>query len=466
MTDETVLSGRYELGSLLGTGGMGEVFEAHDRKLGRRVAVKLLRPGVADPTARARFVREVQVAAALTHPNVVAVYDVGIEDGRPFFVMELVDGRTLAAALVDGPLPVDEAARIADGVLAGLAAAQANGLVHRDVKPANVLLAADGSVKLTDFGIAKAVHDATTNLTATGQVLGTPAYLAPEQVAGEPAGPATDVYSTGVVLYEMLAGAPPFRGDSPIATALQHRQATVPPLGARRPGVPPALAQVVTRALEKDPAARFADADTMRSALDAARRGVPASDPTLAHLTSVLPSSPAPPHAGRRARTTPSSRRRWVPAALVGVVIGLALLGGAFALGSGDGDSGRGAAASEPSTSISTSTSTSTSTTTTTVPTPRTLAELAAVVAGSPGAYGVRGPELLDGLEEILAGDDEDGDRARELFDDVPDWATEGELAPEIAGLAQQLLVPYLEGTDDRGTWPGRGRGPKDEDDD
>jgi hypothetical protein len=148
------------------------------------------------------------------------------------------------------------------------------------------------------------------------------------------------------------------------------------------------------------------------------------------------------------------------------VVVGLALLGGAFALGSGDGDSGRGAAASEPSTSISTSTSTSTSTTTTTVPTPRTLAELAAVVAGNPGAYGVRGPELFDGLQEILAGDDEDGDRARELFDDVPDWATEGELDPEIAGLAQQLLVPYLEGTDDRGTWPARGRGPKDEDED
>jgi serine/threonine-protein kinase len=456
--DVTVLSGRYELGPPLGTGGMGEVFEAHDRKLGRRVAVKLLLPTVADPNARARFVREVQVAAALTHPNLVTVYDVGTEGTRPYFVMEVVDGRTLAAALRDGPLPVDEATRIAGGMLAGLGAAHARGLVHRDVKPGNVLLGTDGAVKLTDFGIAKAAHDATTALTATGQMVGTPSYLSPEQVGGEAVGPATDVYAAGVVLYEMLAGTPPFRGDSAVATALQHRQAPVPPLTERRPDVPPRVAQVVGRALEKDPAARFADADTMRGALAASTRTASvatAADTTIAHQTSVLPAATSPSGRGGNG----PRKRRWVPAAVVGAVIGLALVGGALVLTDGD-DSGGGdpAAAVEPSTS----TSTSTSTTTTTVPTSQDLSQLAAVLAGDPAAYGPRGPELLEGILEILGGEDEDGKTARHLFDEVPKWTSRGELDPEIGGLAQQFLVPYLEGTgdqDDKDKDPGRGKG-------
>ena len=452
----TVLSGRYELGPRLGTGGMGEVFEAHDRKLGRRVAVKLLLPTVADPNARARFVREVQLAAALTHPNLVTVYDVGTEGTRPYFVMEVVDGRTLAAALRDGPLPIDEATRVADGMLAGLGAAHERGLVHRDVKPGNVLLGTNGAVKLTDFGIAKAAHDATTALTATGQMVGTPSYLSPEQVGGEAVGPTTDVYASGVVLYEMLAGAPPFRGDSAIATALQHRQAPVPPLVERRPDVPPALAQVVGRALEKDPAARFADADTMRGALAASTRVAPAEsvgDTTIAHQTSVLPAPAAPPGRGREGRR----RRRWVPAVVIGALVGLALVGGALVLTDGDDSSQGGdpAAAVEPSTS----TSTSTSTTTTTVPPPQDLSQLAAILAGNPTAYGPRGPELLDGILEILAGEDADGKTARHLFDEVPKWTSRGELDAEVGGLAQQFLVPYLSGTGDQDEDQGPGNG-------
>ena len=208
-----VLSDRYELSRLLGRGGMGEVYEAYDQKLSRRVAVKRVRSELADEPAQERFVREVRHTAAFAHPNVVTVFDVGDESDHPYFVMELVEGRTLAAALAaEGPLPVDEAARIADSVLAGLAAAHAQGLIHRDVKPSNVLLGADGSVKLSDFGIAKAVHDAAAPLTAAGEVLGTPTYLAPEQTRGEQAGPPADIYAVGVLLYELLAGVLPFHG--------------------------------------------------------------------------------------------------------------------------------------------------------------------------------------------------------------------------------------------------------------
>ena len=231
-----VLSDRYELGRAVGNGGMGDVYEAYDQKLSRRVAVKCLKPGFTG-SHHERFVREVRHAAAFIHPNVVTVFDVGDDQGSPYFVMELVDGHTLAAELEErGPLPPEEAVRIADAVLAGLSAAHARDLVHRDVKPANVLLGADGCVKLADFGIAKAVHDAATGLTAVNDIIGTPTYLSPEQASGDPTGPATDLYAVGVLLYEMLAGAPPFRGDTPMATAIAHREAPVPPLARQASG--------------------------------------------------------------------------------------------------------------------------------------------------------------------------------------------------------------------------------------
>jgi serine/threonine-protein kinase len=422
----TVLSGRYELGRRLGTGGMGEVFEARDLRLDRRVAVKLLLPAVTDPSARARFVREVQLAASLTHPNLVTVFDADASQGaRPYFVMELVDGRTLAAEIAAGPLRVDDATHIADGFLTGLGVVHAHGLVHRDVKPANVLLGGDGAVKLADFGIAKAAQDVTTGLTATGAMVGTPKYFAPEQLAGEPVGPATDVYAAGVVLDEMFAG--------------------------RRAEVPAGITAVIDRARAKEPTARFADASVMREALADAARGDDAAA-TLPHVTRVLSSPPPAAAASER-------RRRWLPLALIGAVVAIALVGAAFALGGHD-EPGRGRAAAAAPSSTSTSTSSSTSTTTTTIPTPTSLPELAAVLAGNPGAYGTRGPELLAGLQQILAGDDEDGDTASGLYDDVPDWAVDGQLDPEIAALARQLLVPYLEGIGDPGEKPkGPGKG-------
>ena len=270
----TVLEARYELGHRIGGGGMAEVVEAYDRKLDRRVAVKLLRNGASDPRAHERFVHEAHAAARFTHPNVVRVFDVGEAGGQPYLVMELVEGRTLRQVIDDrSQLPLEQALAVADSLLAALAAAHAHGLVHRDVKPANVLIGRDGRVKLADFGIAKAVEGVASSLTATGQVIGTPAYLSPEQVDGQEATPRTDLYAVGVVLYEMLAGVPPFRSDQPFAVALAHRHDPVPAIEEHRADVPPALAAVVTRALEKDPAQRYASAGEMRRALEAARNG-------------------------------------------------------------------------------------------------------------------------------------------------------------------------------------------------
>src|SRR5688500_18518316 len=200
----TVREGRYELGERIGGGGMAEVVAAHARKLDRRVAVKLLRDGAVDPRARERFVREAQHAARFSHPNVVSIYDVGDADGQPFLVMELVEGKSLAEILAARrSIPVDEALVITAALLAALMAAHEQGLVHRDVKPGNGLVTRDGTVKLADFGIAKAAEAMTAGLTATGQVMGTPTYLSPEQVEGHEATPQTDLYATGVVLYEM-----------------------------------------------------------------------------------------------------------------------------------------------------------------------------------------------------------------------------------------------------------------------
>ena len=267
-----MLENRYELGHRIGGGGMAEVFEAYDRKLDRRVAVKLLHVGSGDARAHERFVREARMAAGFVHPNVVTIHDVGEVRGRPYLVMELVEGGTLGDLIArDGPLPVGQALAITDSILAALGAAHADGLVHRDVKPANILIGADGRVKLADFGIAKA-QDLGRDLTATGQVLGTAGYLAPEQAAGGEATPASDVYAAGVVLYEMLAGEPPFTGEHPVAVAVAHQRANVPPLADKRPGLPPDVLAVVSQALEKDPSRRFRDASQMRQLRGGRRR--------------------------------------------------------------------------------------------------------------------------------------------------------------------------------------------------
>lgn len=263
----TLLAGRYELGEELGSGGMGRVVAGHDRVLGRDVAVKLLSPQ-AERTARERFVREARSAARIHHPNAVAVYDTGEDDGQPYLVMELVRGRTLADVLEeDGPLEVEEAIGITVGVLDALSAAHRAGMVHRDVKPGNVLLPEDGGVKLSDFGIAKALDDAAAELTATGSLMGTPTYLAPELVGGSAPSPASDVYSVGCLLYAQLTGRPPFARGEPIVIAYAHRNEPVPPILDARPDLPPELVTVVERALEKEPAERYDGAAAMRTAL-------------------------------------------------------------------------------------------------------------------------------------------------------------------------------------------------------
>ncbi len=322
----TLLADRYELRHQLGRGGMATVYEAHDDLLDRAVAVKLLRAdSLADATARQRFAGEARNAASLTHPHAVAVYDVSASGDQPFIVMELVRGSTLEDEL-DASGPMDPAAVVAVGsqVLAALHAAHRKGLVHRDIKPANILLP-DGRVptrpdelpgiKLADFGIAKAAHEATVGLTMVGQVIGTPKYLSPEQVKGERATPLSDLYATGVVLYEMLAGRPPFEHDNAVGLALAHREDEPPPLDQLRPGLDPALVALIHQALDKDPADRPADADAMRDALLSGARATTGTQllPGPAAGTRAMP-RPAPPAEPtgptRTAPVAPPRRRR------------------------------------------------------------------------------------------------------------------------------------------------------------
>lgn len=265
----SLLADRYRLGRTLGSGGMAEVVAGHDQLLGRDVAIKLIRPSLlADPTARERLLREARAAAALHHPHTVAVHNVGTDGDRPFIVMELVDGGSLADRLRDdGPLDPEELLAIGLSVLDALEAAHAAGLVHRDVKPSNILFTRDGTVKLADFGIAKALTTTDPDLTATGQVLGTPRYLAPEVAAGQPATPASDLYALGAVLYQCLAGTPPFTGSTPLSVIVAHQRQPVRPLRDLVDDVPSELARVIERALAKDPAERFVDAGHMRAAL-------------------------------------------------------------------------------------------------------------------------------------------------------------------------------------------------------
>jgi serine/threonine-protein kinase len=273
--DSKVLAGRYELAERIGGGGMGNVWRAHDTTLGRDVAVKLLHEGLAaDATFVARFRSEARAAAKLTHPNVVAVYDTGTHEGIPFIVMELVVGESVHGLISRvGPLPVEETARIARGILSAIAHAHDRGLIHRDVKPANVIMDESSlDPKVADFGIAKGLED-TGGLTRTSGLIGTAAYLSPEQVSGRPATPASDLYAVGCLLYACLSGDPPFGGATPVAVAMRHLHDRVPPLRDRRPDVPPDFEAVINRALEKDPARRFGSASEMARAVAATGLG-------------------------------------------------------------------------------------------------------------------------------------------------------------------------------------------------
>jgi serine/threonine-protein kinase len=294
-----VLGDRYLLGEPIATGGMGTVYRAVDQVLGRPVAVKVLRRELAeDPTFVERFRREARAAAALSHPNVAGVYDYDELGDQAFIVMELVEGETLAARIARaGPLPWPEALAIGEQVARALAAAHARGLVHRDVKPANVLLGGELGgrevVKVTDFGIAQAAQAAT--LTRTGMILGSANYVAPEQARGGHVGAAADVYALGCVLFEMVTDQTPYTGANAVAIAGQHVSAPVPNPRDRRPGLPGPVAAIVMRAMHKDPERRFPSADAMAAALagaqDLAERGPGDS-------TAVLPPVAATPVAG------------------------------------------------------------------------------------------------------------------------------------------------------------------------
>jgi serine/threonine protein kinase len=263
---ETV-GGRYRLGDRLGHGGMGEVFAAHDLRLDREVALKLLRADLADQDGmRERILAEARLAARLTHPHVVGVLDTGEQDGRPYVVMERLSGRTLRDELAAGPLPAERVRDVGVQVLRALAAAHELGIVHRDVKPGNVLDAGVGTWKVADFGIAKWVH-ADETLTGTGELLGSPSYLAPERIEGQEAGPASDLYAVGVLLYEALCGRRPFEGEDPFALASAIREGTYDPPATVLPEADPEIAAVIERAMRRDPADRPESAEEMATTL-------------------------------------------------------------------------------------------------------------------------------------------------------------------------------------------------------
>ena len=307
-----VYSGRYELTHLIARGGMAQVYRAMDLQLDRPVALKVLFPELSvDRTFVERFRREAQAAANLSHPNIVPVFDWGEDDGSYFIVMEYIEGRPLSAVLRDPqPMPPRQIATIGAGVAAALAFAHRHGVVHRDVKPGNVLITPEGDVKVTDFGIARAVNTEE-SLTQTGAVMGTAAYFSPEQAEGKGVDSRSDIYSLGVVLYEMSVGKPPFTGDSPVAVASKHVRDTPVLPRAANPAVPAALEAVIMKAMAKNPDDRYRSAEELRADLlrFADGRPVEAGDPGVTSMMAAVGATQAVPVTTGRTMAVPTEGR-------------------------------------------------------------------------------------------------------------------------------------------------------------
>src|SRR5579859_6869760 len=266
-----VLGERYQIQDPIGRGGMATIYRGRDLRTDRIVAIKILREVYStDPKFVTRFQREAKAASSLQHPNIVQVYDYGQSDGNYFIVMEYIEGTDLRRYLRSrGMLAVDRVIIIAHDIALGLGAAHRRQIVHRDVKPQNVLVGRDGSIKLTDFGIASVYKDINDErLTTTGMTLGTVQYYAPEQAQGEIVSPAADVYALGIVMYEMLTGRPPFDGDTPVAVAMQHIQDVPTPPSELNPTIPPALEEIILRCLEKAPEMRYRNGSSLARALE------------------------------------------------------------------------------------------------------------------------------------------------------------------------------------------------------
>jgi serine/threonine protein kinase len=384
-----ILGGRYELRGVLGRGGMAEVRDGWDTRLGRAVAVKLLYPMFSvQPDNRRRFEIEARAAAALNHPHIVAVHDSGDHDGTPYIVMERLSGRTLADVIARGPLPQEQVRTILDDVLSALAVAHAAGILHRDIKPANILFTGLGDTKVGDFGIAKSgesVH------TMTGQIVGTMAYLSADRIAGRPASVTDDLYALGVVGYEALAGRRPFPQENLAELARAIADGAPPPLTVLRPDIDPGLAAVIEQAMAREPQRRFTSANSMRAAL-AGRVDPPVMGrPPTRVLASPLPdpTTMAVPPPVQRSR---SRMLIGLAAALIAVVIAAAAL---------IADSTSRAPVPEPA---STSTSVPTPATTSLLPPPTTTP--VQVDQGPPGQR--KGPRGENGKGPKPKGDDGD----------------------------------------------------------
>src|SRR5213083_841735 len=287
---DSVFDGRYRIVRKLGTGGMADVYLAEDQELGRRVAIKILNDRhAADDSFVERFRREAKNAAGLSHPNIVSIYDRGTAEGTYYIAMEYLDGRSLKELIVSrGPAPVKTAVEYTRQILAAIGFAHKHGIVHRDIKPHNVLVGPEGRLKVTDFGIARS---GASQMTEVGSIIGTAQYLSPEQARGAPVDQTSDLYSAGVVLYEMLTGQVPFTGDTPLEIAMKHLSEIPRPPSELRPEVPHDLDLVVVRALAKDPADRYESAEEMDLDLARVAKGLSVDPDTETAATAVLSGS-------------------------------------------------------------------------------------------------------------------------------------------------------------------------------